>query len=344
MRPVSPSSSLCSSRSTWIVPSCQPLRSAYMRNVIAVQAPRPASSSSYGDGPVSVPPRDAGSSAFSGWRPARTAVAYPAALSSTACAMRGMGPLLAEQIVGSQCTPGTCRVKQALLKPGDGPGFTRRRGRLSRRRLSCECNIILRTTRRKTSMQRSQPFTLAVPFNHSDHALGPAWAKVTVVEYGDFECPSCGQAYPAVKMLLRHFGDRVRFVFRHFPLVEVHPHAELAAEAAEAAGAQHRFWPMHDLLFEHQQHLKAISLRQYALQAELDLDRYDYEMNEHVYLQRVHEHIDGGAKSGVRSTPGFFVNGAVQDVSFTAPLTKNPGVDRTPLFAPPSMCSCTRCR
>src|SRR6266568_1333998 len=86
--------------------------------------------------------------------------------------------------------------------------------------------------------------------------------------------------------------------------------------AAEAAGAQHKFWPMHDLLFEHQQHLKAISLRQYALQAELDLDRYDYEINEHVYLQRVHEHIDGGAKSGVRSTPGFFVNGAVQDVSF----------------------------
>jgi len=165
-------------------------------------------------------------------------------------------------------------------------------------------------------MQRSQPFTLAVPVNHTDHILGPASAKVTVVEYGDFECPSCGQAYPAVKMLLKRFGERVRFVYRHFPLVEVHPHAELAAEAAEAAGAQHKFWPMHDLLFEHQLHLKAISLRQYALQAELDLDRYDYEMNEHVYLQRVHEHIDGGAKSGVRSTPGFFVNGAVQDVSF----------------------------
>jgi len=105
-------------------------------------------------------------------------------------------------------------------------------------------------------------------------------------------------------------------VFRHFPLVEVHPHAELAAEAAEVAGAQHKFWQMHDLLFEHQQHLKANNLRQYALQAELDLDRYDYEMKEHLYLQRVHEHIDGGAKSGVRSTPGFFVNGAVEDVSF----------------------------
>ena len=165
-------------------------------------------------------------------------------------------------------------------------------------------------------MQRAQAFTLAVPVNHTDHFLGPAAAKVTVVEYGDFECPSCGQAYPAVKMLLKRFGDRVCFVFRHFPLVEVHPHAELAAEAAEAAGAQQEFWRMHDLLFEHQQHLKANNLRQYALQAELDLDRYDYEAKEHLYLQRVHEHIDGGVKSGVRSTPGFFVNGAVEDVSF----------------------------
>jgi protein-disulfide isomerase len=165
-------------------------------------------------------------------------------------------------------------------------------------------------------MERPQPFTLAVPLDHTDHVLGPASAKVTLVEYGDFECPSCGQAYPAVKMLLERFGDRVRFVFRHFPLVEVHPHAELAAEAAEAAGAQHKFWRMHDLLFEHQLHLKANNLRQYALAAELDLERYDYEMNDHVYLQRVHEHIDGGAKSGVRSTPGFFVNGTVQDVSF----------------------------
>src|SRR5256885_16951571 len=108
-------------------------------------------------------------------------------------------------------------------------------------------------------------------------------------------------------MLLKRFGERVRFVFRHFPLVEVHPHAELAAEAAEAAGAQHKFWPMHDLLFEHQQHLRANNLRQYVLKAELDLDRYDYEMKEHLYLQRVHEHIDGGVKSEGRSTPAVLV-------------------------------------
>lgn len=164
--------------------------------------------------------------------------------------------------------------------------------------------------------QHTESFKLAVPVNPTDHVLGHESARATVVEYGDFECPSCGQAYPAVKVLLRHFGDRVRFVFRHFPLIEVHPHAELAAEAAEIAGAQRRFWPMHDHLFENQLHLKAGNLRKYAQGAELDLERYDYEMRDHVYLQRVHEHIDGGKRSGVRATPTFYVNGVVQDVSF----------------------------
>src|SRR5919206_2703012 len=105
-----------------------------------------------------------------------------------------------------------------------------------------------------------EPFTLAVSLEATDHVLGPESARVEVIEYGDFECPNCGQAYPAVKQLLRHFEHRVRYAFRHFPLIEVHPHAQLAAEAAEAAGAQHKFWPMHDLLFEHQLHLKAKDL------------------------------------------------------------------------------------
>src|SRR5260370_38879341 len=99
----------------------------------------------------------------------------------------------------------------------------------------------LTTTRRKTSMQRSQPFTLTTPVNHADHVLGPASAKVTVVEYGDFECPSCGQAYPAVKMLLKRFGERVRSVYRHFPLVAAQPHAELTAEPAAPADAPPQF-------------------------------------------------------------------------------------------------------
>ena len=157
---------------------------------------------------------------------------------------------------------------------------------------------------------------LAVPVSHLDHILGTATARVTVVEYGDFECPNCGQAYPAVKILRNHFGENMRFVFRHFPLREVHPHAELAAESAETAGAQGKFWPMHDLLFENQLHLKTGSLKRYAEKAQLDLERYDYEMGDHVYLQRVHEHIDGGIRSRVRATPTFFVNGVLRDVSF----------------------------
>jgi protein-disulfide isomerase len=161
-----------------------------------------------------------------------------------------------------------------------------------------------------------KPANLAVPVNHADHVLGPETAKVTVVEYGDFECPNCAQAYPAVKILTKHFGERMRFVFRHFPLREVHPHAELAAEAAETAGAQRKFWLMHDLLFENQSHLKEKNLRRYAEQAELDLERYDYELKDHVYLQRIQEHIEGGIRSSVRSTPTFFVNGVLQEVSF----------------------------
>ena len=150
----------------------------------------------------------------------------------------------------------------------------------------------------------------------TDHVRGPAGARVTVVEYGDFECPSCYQAYPAVKVMLEHFGERVRFAFRHFPLVEIHPHAEMAAEAAEAAGAQKKFWTMHDMLFENQRHLKVNNLREYAQKLELDLERYDWDMKEHAYLQRIQEHISSGASSGVRATPAFFVNGVVTDVSF----------------------------
>ena|SRR5437867_3322388 len=91
--------------------------------------------------------------------------------------------------------------------------------------------------------QHPESTMLAVPVSHGDHILGPETAKITLVEYGDFECPNCGQAYPAVKILRKYFGERMRFVFRHFPLREVHPHAELAAETAESAGAQNKFWP-----------------------------------------------------------------------------------------------------
>jgi protein-disulfide isomerase len=162
----------------------------------------------------------------------------------------------------------------------------------------------------------SRNFELAVPVGGADHALGPSHAPVTVVEYGDFECPNCKQAVPAVKLMLEKFAGRVRLVYRHFPLEQVHPHALQAALAAEAAAGQGKFWPMHDLLFENQQHLKANQLRSYAERLELDMARYDRETKEGHYLQRVREQIEGGERSGVRGTPTFFVNGSIQDVSF----------------------------
>jgi len=158
-------------------------------------------------------------------------------------------------------------------------------------------------------------FELAVPVNTMDHHLGAAHAPVTVVEYGVFECPNCKQAAPALKLLLQRYAGRVRLVWRHFPLEEVHPHALSAALAAEVAAAQGKFWPMHDLLFDNQQHLKLPQLRRYAERLELDLARYDADMADTVYLQRVREDIEGATRSGVRGTPTVFVNGVIQDVS-----------------------------
>ena len=165
-------------------------------------------------------------------------------------------------------------------------------------------------------MSQHEPFTLTVPADASDHMLGNPRAPVTVVEYGDFECPNCKQAVAGVNMLLTRFENQARFIYRHFPLEEVHPHAELAAEAAECAGGQGKFWQMLDLLFENQGHLKLNHLRGHAERLQLDLARFDAEMQDHVYLQRVREHQQSGRESGVRSTPGFFVNGKIQDVSF----------------------------
>jgi protein-disulfide isomerase len=165
-------------------------------------------------------------------------------------------------------------------------------------------------------MNRPHAFELTVPPSAADHAVGPPHAPVTVVEYGDFECPNCKQAAPAVKLLLNRFAGRIRFVYRHFPLEEVHPHALHAAEAAEGAAAQGKFWPMHDLLFDNQAQLKLHQLRGYGERLQLDLARYTAELDDHVYLQRIREHMQSGDESGVRSTPTFFVDGKIQDVSF----------------------------
>ena len=154
------------------------------------------------------------------------------------------------------------------------------------------------------------------PVSAADHVRGARDALVTVIEYGDFECPSCKQAAPAVKLLLEKFPQRVRFVFRPFPLEGVHPHALAAAEAAECAGAQGKFWEMHDLLFGHQLHLTHQHLLAYAGELGLDLARFKGELDDEVYRQRVREHQKAGELSGVRGTPTFFINDRILDVSY----------------------------
>ena len=157
---------------------------------------------------------------------------------------------------------------------------------------------------------------LKEPVRSDDHRIGTPDAPVVVVEYGDFECPNCKQAAPAVEMLLQRFDGRVCFVYRHFPLEEVHPHAVQAAEAAECAAAQGRFWEMHRLLFENQHALELDHLRNYAAQLGLDMQRYTSEMTNHTHLTRVRADAATARQAGVRSTPGFFIDGARQDVSF----------------------------
>ncbi len=165
-------------------------------------------------------------------------------------------------------------------------------------------------------MQTPSHVSLAVPPQPVDHARGSEQAPVTLIEYGDFECPSCKVAAPTPVLLLERFPNKVRFIFRHFPLEQAHPHALLAAEASEAAAAQGRFWAMHDHLFAHQNHLKEKELQHYAGEIGLDLARYRGEMDDHIYLQKVREQVDGGRRSHIRATPTFFVDGVVQDISF----------------------------
>jgi protein-disulfide isomerase len=163
---------------------------------------------------------------------------------------------------------------------------------------------------------KPHPMTLAVAPQPTDHSQGPLHAPVTLLEYGDFECPSCKVAAPTPKLLLARFPNKIRFIFRHFPLEEAHPHALMAAEAAEAAAGQGLFWPMHDVLFENQTHLEDRDLRRYAGELGLEPARYTAEMDDHIYLQKVREQAEGGRRSHIRATPTFFVDGVVQDISF----------------------------
>src|SRR5882724_11542416 len=153
------------------------------------------------------------------------------------------------------------------------------------------------------------PTLLAAAVGARDHVRGPAAAPVTLVEYADFECPFCGRAFPELQRVLQDLGQRVRFVFRHFPVIEQHPYAESAAEVAEAAGTQGKFWEMHDLLFRRQAALDDDHLLAYVRELGLDAERVQRELERQVHRARVLEDIETGLRSGVSGTPMFFING-----------------------------------
>jgi len=164
--------------------------------------------------------------------------------------------------------------------------------------------------------KRAAAATLTLPVGERDHAQGAPDAPVTLVEYGDYECPHCGRAYPILKQVRQRLGGSLRFVFRNFPLRESHPHAEHAAEAAEAAGAQGKFWEMHDRLFERQFALDDDYLVEYAGDLGLDAARVGRELAAGAYAPRVREDFRSGVTSGVNGTPTFFINGLRYDESW----------------------------
>jgi len=153
---------------------------------------------------------------------------------------------------------------------------------------------------------------LNTPIGAQDHAEGPADAPVTLVEYGDFECPYCGEAYPVLKAVQRAMGDRLRFVFRHFPIVQSHPHAGRAAELAEAAASAGRFWEAHDMLYEHQNALTDADLLRYGKALGIDAPTvtaaFDGRYDDHIRADFM-----GGVRSGVNGTPSLFINGTRYD-------------------------------
>lgn len=147
------------------------------------------------------------------------------------------------------------------------------------------------------------------PVNQHDHTQGPTDAPITLVEYADFQCPYCGQADGIVKELQQRLGDKLRFVFREFPLTDIHEHALHAAQVAEAAGAQGKFWPMHDYLFEHQRKLDDRHLMQYAQEIGLDMEQFTQAVNNDSLIEHIQADMESGERSGVHGTPTFFING-----------------------------------
>jgi protein-disulfide isomerase len=154
---------------------------------------------------------------------------------------------------------------------------------------------------------------LAVPVTRRDHIRGPFNAPVTLLEYGDFECPYCGQAHAIVQAVEQEMGEQLRFAFRHFPLTNMHPHAEHAAEAAEAAGAQGKFWEMHDLLYENQDALDDRDIVNYAAELGLDVRRIVSDIVSGAHAGKIRQDFVSGVRSDVNGTPTFFINGMRYD-------------------------------
>ena len=157
---------------------------------------------------------------------------------------------------------------------------------------------------------------LTTPVSDRDHVQGPVDAPLTLVMYGDFECPYTRRVRPIVHRLLHELGNRLRYAFRNFPLTQVHPHAQHASEAAEAAAGQGKFWDMYDMLFEHQRHLEDTDLARYAEQVGLEPARFGRELAGHVHAGRINEDFQSGLESGVQGTPTLFINGLRHDGSY----------------------------
>ena len=155
--------------------------------------------------------------------------------------------------------------------------------------------------------------SLQIPVTEADHAKGRPNAPVTLVEYGDYECPHCGAAYPVVQQLQKRFGADLRFVYRNFPLGEIHPHAVSAAMTAEFGAVHGRFWKVHDALFENQQRLGAPLYQAIVTELQLDAAQLRAALEANTYLERVRADFNGGVRSGVNGTPSFFVNGKRYD-------------------------------
>jgi protein-disulfide isomerase len=178
-----------------------------------------------------------------------------------------------------------------------------------------------------------RPTRLALPLEPArDHGLGDWAAPVCLIEYGDYECPDCRQAYPMLDALRTRFGPQLLFVFRHFPMFTVHRHASVAAQAAEAAGQQGKFWPMHDLLYLNQNRLEPPDLTYYAAKLGLEIYKFESSLADGIYRKRIETDYDGGVRSGVRGTPTLFINdvryeGAVEIDALSAAIGAARGKD-----------------